>query len=218
MEKSGLVAKEGYPFMAIFIGVAAVSSALSWYGIVQFVLWVLAGWCIWFFRDPERHSDAPEDAVIAPADGRVVAIREMEKGPLTDEPVRMVSIFMNVFNVHVNRAPIAGTVTKISYHPGKFVNADLDKASIENERNVLLMESPAGVKMAFQQVAGLVARRIVCRINEGTVLQRGERFGLIRFGSRVDLFFPMDAEISVKLGEMTHSGVTQMGRLKGKES
>ncbi|MEG3639734.1 phosphatidylserine decarboxylase family protein [Magnetococcus sp. PR-3] len=218
MEKTGPVAKEGYPFIAIFIGVAAISTALNLHSILQLVLWVLALWCIWFFRDPERETDAPADAVIAPADGKIVAIREMEKGPLTDEPVRMVSIFMNVFNVHVNRAPIAGTVTKISYHPGKFVNADLDKASIENERNVLLMDNGKGVKVAFQQVAGLVARRIVCRIPENTPLQRGERFGLIRFGSRVDVFFPMDAEISVNLGDKTESGVTTLGVLKNQES
>nr|CRH04542.1 phosphatidylserine decarboxylase [Candidatus Magnetococcus massalia] len=208
------VAKEGIPFIAIFILVALLGSWLFPHPLVMAPLWVLALWCIWFFRDPDRESDAAAHAVIAPADGVIVAIREVEQAPLSGEPARLVSIFMNVFNVHVNRAPVAGKVTKLAYHPGKFVNAALDKASTENERMELLMETPNGTKLPFVQVAGLVARRIVCRVGEGAELERGERFGLIRFGSRVDVYLPLDAKVEVNLGEKTVAGSSAIAHLE----
>lgn len=207
-------AKEGLPFVAIFMAVAGsltVGFDTPWPGIVG---WVLVVWCIAFFRDPERTTPEGEGLVIAPADGVVCHIEETT-APLSGEPARKFSIFMNVFNVHVNRMPVAGRIVDLAYRPGKFVNADLDKASIENERQEILVETANGTRIAFVQVAGLVARRIICKLDKNETRERGERFGLIRFGSRVDVYLPLSAEIGPGLGEKTRSGETVIARLEG---
>lgn len=209
----------GWPFIAIFAAVALVlafiAEPLGWIGVV------LTLWCVYFFRDPDRYTPVREGLVIAPADGRVSLIdeavppAELEMG---DEALPRVCIFMNVFNVHVNRAPMEGTITKLAYRPGQFLNADLDKASELNERQSLLMKSTDGHDIAFVQIAGLVARRIVCQVNEGTALKAGERFGLIRFGSRVDVYLPKGTAPMVAVGQLTTAGESVIADLASKET
>jgi phosphatidylserine decarboxylase len=210
------VAREGFPFIAVFIAVAALGSVYSTFLPGNIVLWVLAFWCIWFFRDPDRDTPDIPGGVIAPADGRVVAIEEVESAPLSGQPARKFSIFMNVFNVHVNRSPMAGKITDLAYHKGQFVNAALDKASIENERMEILLTLADGTTLPFVQVAGLVARRIICRSAVGDDLAAGERFGLIRFGSRVDIYLPLTAEVKMGLGDLTQAGESVIAQLEGK--
>lgn len=207
------VAKEGLPFIAGFLLVAVVGSWSAWFWPVQGLLWLLAGWCIWFFRDPERQTPQGEGLVIAPADGRVVAIEEVASAPLSGLPARKFSIFMNVFSVHVNRFPVHGRVDQVSYHPGRFLNAALDKASVENERMEVLAISSQGVAITFVQVAGLIARRIVCHLRPGQSLTAGARFGLIRFGSRVDVYLPLNAKVEFSLGDQTRAGESVIARL-----
>lgn len=210
------VAREGIPFI---LGFAAVAAAGTWgvqQPVLSAVLWLLTGWCVWFFRDPDREPTSEEGVILAPADGKVVVIEEVAAAPLTGLPARKFSIFMNVFSVHVNRSPEKGVVRALSYHPGKFLNAALDKASVENERMAYHLELADGTPIVFVQVAGLVARRIVCRIAEGARLERGERFGLIRFGSRVDVYLPLSAQIVPVLGEQTTAGETIIARLEKK--
>ncbi len=209
------VAPEGLPFIGAFITVSALVTAYSSLVVVSAVSWVLALWCIWFFRDPDRITPSDPQAVIAPADGKVVAIEEVAAAPLSGEPARKFSIFMNVFNVHVNRSPMAGKITELAYHKGQFVNAALDKASVENERMEILLTLEDGTVLPFVQVAGLVARRIVCRSNVGDRLEAGERFGLIRFGSRVDIYLPLRAEVKMGLGDTTIAGESVIARLEG---
>jgi phosphatidylserine decarboxylase len=166
-----------------------------------------------FFRNPERSVPRDEKAILSPADGRVLSIEEGVVSSLIDGPCKKVSIFMNVFNVHVNRMPFPGTVTAIEYKPGKFFSANLDKASELNERNSVVVTTDDGRKILTVQIAGMVARRIVCWVNEGMEMARGERFGLIRFGSRLEVFMPSDTEISVTVGEKVKAGETIVGRL-----
>ncbi|MBN2254824.1 MAG: phosphatidylserine decarboxylase family protein [Deltaproteobacteria bacterium] len=166
-----------------------------------------------FFRNPERSVPQDEKAILSPADGRVLSIEEGVVSSLIEGPCKKVSIFMNVFNVHVNRMPFSGTVTAIEYRPGKFFSANLDKASELNERNSVVVTTDDGRKILTVQIAGMVARRIVCWVNEGMEMARGERFGLIRFGSRLEVFMPSDTEISVTVGEKVKAGETIVGRL-----
>lgn len=214
------IAVEGWPLIGAFVGVAVLGTIFCPFMPGTVALWVLAGWCIWFFRDPERqlaHGDAVQaGVVVAPADGKVVAIEETT-APLSQQPARKVSIFMNVFSVHVNRSPVSGHVVAVAYHPGRFFNAVLDKASLENERVEVQVAHADGVSLVFVQVAGLIARRIVCRLVAGQTVTRGERFGLIRFGSRVDLYLPLSAALSLTLGDQTRAGETVVARLKGEE-
>ncbi|MBF0284283.1 MAG: phosphatidylserine decarboxylase family protein [Magnetococcales bacterium] len=206
------VAREGIPFIVGFAVLAGVGDYLCPSVIGDIPLYLLLVWCVWFFRDPERVTPSEPGRVIAPADGKVIVIEEVASAPLSGQPARKVSIFMNVFNVHVNRFPEDGRVKALSYHAGKFFNAALAKASLENERMEILLETPDGVLIPFVQVAGLVARRIVCRAKEGDAARRGERFGLIRFGSRVDVYLPLSAEVAVTLGEHTVAGETVLAR------
>ncbi|HEV7414866.1 phosphatidylserine decarboxylase [Tianweitania sediminis] len=200
--------KEGYPFIAAF-ALATILLGLLWEPLF-FVGLVLTAWCAFFFRDPPRVTPVDDDVVVSPADGRVSAVgpavppRELDLG--SGEMMR-VSVFMDVFSGHVNRAPVRGRVSKIEYRPGKFLNADLDKSSVENERNGLLIDSPHGT-VACVQVAGLVARRIVCWTEEGDGLAIGERFGLIRFGSRLDVYLPSGATPRVAVGQSAIGGET----------
>ncbi len=199
---------EGYPFIAIF---AFVTLFFCWFwSPIFWVGLILTAWCVYFFRDPPRVTPLSPGLIISPADGRVSAVsvgmapRELGLGEQTR---RRVSIFMSVFDCHVNRAPLAGRIAKIVYTPGKFFNADLDKASEDNERNGLIVESAHG-PVGVVQIAGLVARRIVCFVKENDQLSPGQRFGLIRFGSRVDVYLPLSANILVSEGQIAIAGET----------
>ncbi|HMF06296.1 MAG TPA: phosphatidylserine decarboxylase [Methylocella sp.] len=205
---------EGYIWVAGFAIVTFIlgyiSSALFWIGAIA------TAWCAYFFRDPVRQTPLDENLVVAPADGVVCSIGYFtppaELG-LSEEPIPRVSIFMSVFDCHVNRAPVAGRVTKIAYRPGAFINADLDKASENNERNGLLFES-GGNRFGVVQIAGFVARRIVCFVRQGEVISVGDRFGLIRFGSRVDVYLPASARTLVTTGSKAIAGETVLAELR----
>ena len=165
----------------------------------------------WFFRDPDRVIPRDPHAIVSPADGRVVKVAREETNPYREGPCTKVSIFMNVFNVHVNRVPMGGVVEKVAYFPGKFINASLDKASEDNERNALVIKTPAGYSYTVVQIAGLIARRIVCRVGKGDHLERGRRYGMICFGSRLDLHLPLETEIAVALGDKVKAGSSVIG-------
>lgn len=163
-------------------------------------LWVIALFILQFFRDPARTVPPQPNAVISPADGRIVVVEKAED-PYVGREALKISVFMNVFNVHSNRAPVDGTIERVEYFPGKFVNADLDKASIENERNALVIRADNGETVTCVQVAGLIARRILCYVNPGDGLSRGQRYGFIRFGSRVDVYLPVSSTPKVTVGD-----------------
>jgi len=212
------ITPEGYPFIGAF---ALVSLILFWLWTPLGWLCTLATlWCVYFFRDPPRVTPVREGLVVAPADGRVSQITTAapphELG-LGDAQLPRVSIFMSVFDCHINRSPISGRVEKIVYQPGKFLNADLDKASADNERNSLVIVTPAS-RIAVVQVAGLVARRIVCFVKEGQPVGAGERFGMIRFGSRLDVYLPADASPLVAVGQTALAGETVLADLVGADN
>ena len=205
---------EGRKFVAIF-GAITVALFLLW----EPLGWIGVGLTVWvyyFFRDPERVVPDEAGVMVSPADG-IVSLLEPAVPPselgLGDAPITRVSVFMSVFNCHVNRIPAAGRITKVAYHHGKFLNASLDKASEQNERNGLTVELPDGRQYGVVQIAGLVARRIMCWSEEDTQMQRGERFGLIRFGSRLDIYLPSGAEPSVKIGQTMIAGETVIAKL-----
>ena len=207
--------KEGWKFVGIFAGVTALLGCISSFlGTIGLVLTV---WCVYFFRDPKRVTPQIENVVVSPADGIVQMIAEVD-GPeelgLQEKKFIRVSVFMSVFNVHVNRAPASGTITKTCYVKGKFVNATLDKASKDNERQLLAMKTACGKEIAFVQIAGLVARRILCFAKEGSEYAAGERFGLIRFGSRLDVYLPTDVKPQVCVGQTMVAGETIIANLK----
>lgn len=205
---------EGWKFVGLFAAVTAllaiIWAPLGWLGLI------LTAWCYFFFRDPERVTPDIKDVVVSPADGIVQMITEVE-GPeelgLNDQKFTRVSVFMSVFNVHVNRAPAEGKITKAVYVPGKFINATLDKASKDNERQLLAMKTTSGQYIAFVQIAGLVARRIVCDAAAGQEYKAGERFGMIRFGSRLDVYLPLDVKPQVVLGQTMVAGETIIANL-----
>jgi len=210
--------RQGYPFIAAF-GAATLflgyfSSILFWIGLI------LTAWCVYFFRDPERVTPLDDRLVVSPADGVVSAVgpavppRELGLG--SDEMTR-ISVFMNVFSCHVNRAPVRGRISRIEHRPGKFLNAELDKASSENERNGIVIESPNG-SVAAVQIAGLVARRIVCWAEEGGALAVGERIGVIRVGARVDVFLPGAATPRVAVGQTAVAGETVLAEFGGTQA
>jgi len=206
-----IVAREGWAFLAAAVAAAlAVGFAAGWGWSAP--LWLAALFVLQFFRDPAR--DIPEDphAVLAPADGRIVAV-ERARDPYLERDALKISVFMNVFNVHSNRSPVDGTVRRRWYHAGRFVNAALDKASQANERNALWLRTLAGEDVTCVQIAGLIARRILCYVGEGAELRRGQRFGFIRFGSRVDLYLPPEAQPQAALGEKVHAAESILARL-----
>lgn len=166
-----------------------------------------------FFRDPQRRIPQEEGAVVSPADGKIVEVGVVEESDFTAEEMLKISIFMTVFDVHVNRIPTEGTVTDISYRPGKFLAANLNKASRYNERNAISLEMTGGRKLVVVQVAGLIARRIICKIQKGDRLRRGERFGMICFGSRLDVYLPPDTRLAVAVGEKVLAGTSLLGYL-----
>lgn len=205
-------AREGYPFIAGAAFVTVVFALLGW-GILTIACLLLTGFTAWFFRNPERMPPAGEKQVVSPADGKVIFIGEVNEPRCGEFPVTKISIFMNVFNVHVNRVPVSGTVIDRFYNAGSFLNAALDKASLENEQCGLLVETADGQKVMFVQIAGLIARRIVTYPEIGDRIERGRRYGLIRFGSRVDVYLPAGSAVGVGLGELTKAGETVLGDL-----
>ncbi len=211
MRKASIgITPEGVPAIGLC---ALVTLSLAMLGCAtgSFVFMLLTWFCCHFFRDPERVTPTAPGLAVSPADGKVVRVQTMPD-PFTGQPRTAVCIFMNVFSVHVNRAPVTGTVTGIAYHPGKFLNAAWDKASTDNERCAYQMTEDGGSTWTFVQIAGLIARRIVCRTDEGDALARGERFGMIRFGSRVDLYLPDDYSPAVNVGEQVFAGQTIVAR------
>ena len=218
MNNNGIIAREGYPFIAYSVGLTVLLtlSALKLHSTVLAVpaaiSFLLTLFVLSFFRNPERIPPGDETTVVAPADGTVIVVERVLETPLGSEALK-ISIFMSVFNVHVNRAPLAGRVIDIAYHPGRFLDARDGRASSENERNGVVIETAAGVRIAFVQIAGLIARRIICYPKVGDILVRGTRYGLIRFGSRVDVYLPVGVEPLVKLGDTTTAGETVLGRI-----
>lgn len=205
-----LIAREGWPFLALAAILAGLSSFYCAYLAIP--MWLIFLFILQFFRDPPRVTVGGDSSVTAPADGRVIVIDESED-PYTNQVALKISIFMNVFNVHSNRMPVSGTVDRKQYYPGKFFNAALDKASDSNERNALLLTTKQGHRVTCVQIAGLIARRILCYVDEGSQVRKGERFGFIRFGSRVDLYLPKTTKVLVSLGDKVVGGETLVAEL-----
>ena len=212
-----MIHKEGYIFIIIFAVVTFVlgsfSTVFAWLGGICTV------WCAYFFRNPERVTPVSDDLIISAADGIVQKIVEVEAPAeleLGSTPMIRVSVFLNIFNVHVNRIPASGKIIALKYHPGKFFNASLDKASTNNERQSVLMETKNGTKIGFVQIAGLIARRIVCDLEEDQEVLSGQRYGLIRFGSRVDIYLPLKTVLMVTEGQVCVGGETVIADIKKK--
>lgn len=222
--------KAGWPFIAGFAIVSVILALIS--SVLGFVGLVMTLWCVYFFRDPVRGVPLQKDLVVSPADGRVTAIaenvhlpRELSASPVPsmvsdlDVPetpagdYTRISVFLSVFDVHVNRVPVAGRIRKIVYRPGLFLNAGNERASMENERCAILLDTPDQKTVAFVQIAGLLARRIICDVREGDDVNTGERYGLIRFGSRVDIYLPKDTAIQVAVGQRVLGGETVLADL-----
>ncbi|CAN5442023.1 phosphatidylserine decarboxylase [soil metagenome] len=200
-----IIAREGWPILA---GAFLVALVVTWFGgLWSIPFWIFAVFALQFFRDPGRVIPTDAGVVLSPADGRIVTVERM-RDPYGDRDALKISVFMNVFNVHSNRIPVDGTIKTQQYFPGKFVNADLDKASLENERNALVITTPAGQTVTCVQVAGLIARRILCYTTPGQQVARGQRYGFIRFGSRVDVFLPPEAKARVTIGEKVSATTT----------
>ena len=208
-----ILAKEGWPFIAASFVLAVLASSAGFWALP---FWVVFLFCVQFFRDPARVVAGGPKSVLAPADGRIEVVEEADDPYLNRRAVK-VSVFMNVFNVHSNRSPIDGTVLARWYHPGKFLNAALDKASSENERNALHLRSDTGHELTCVQVAGLVARRILCYVEPGDRLARGQRYGFIRFGSRVDLYLPPGSRPRVVFGEKVKATSTILAEFPAAE-
>ncbi len=213
-----MIAKEGLPLILGTLGVTVVFALL---GLIfrHTAWWVLAGifalltvFNLYFFRDPERQPPDDPHAIVSPADGTIIEIKEVEEPEYFRGKVRQISIFLSVFNVHVNRIPISGKVEYVAYHPGKFLAAFKDKASLDNEQTAIGISDAYGRRVLFKQIAGLIARRIVCNVKEGQQVTVGERMGLIRYGSRVDVFFDLSARVLVKKGQKVKGGETVLAR------
>ncbi len=206
-----LIAREGWPFLAIAIAVALALSFIQWW-VLAVLAWIAAIFILQFFRDPARAIPAQANAVLSPADGKVVLVAKA-RDPYLDRDALKISVFMNVFNVHSNRSPVDGTVRNKWYHAGSFLNAALDKASLENERNALHIVTTGGIDVTCVQIAGLVARRILCYVGPGDALARGQRYGFIRFGSRVDVYLPPATAPQVAVGDTVYATTTILARL-----
>jgi phosphatidylserine decarboxylase len=205
-----IIAREGWPFLAISLALslAATYGCAVW----SIPLWIITLFVLQFFRDPPRTAPSQANAVISAADGRVIVVEKAWDEYLQRDALK-ISVFMNVFNVHSNRSPIDGRVEQRWYHPGRFFNAAVDKASTENERNALWLKTNDGQDVTCVQIAGLIARRILCYVEPGAVLRRGQRYGFIRFGSRVDIYLPLTATPKVSLGEKVSAGATVLAEL-----
>jgi phosphatidylserine decarboxylase len=206
-----IIAREGWPFLAGSVVIALLATV--WCAAWSIPLWIIALFVLQFFRDPPRKIPQDAGAVLSPADGRIVAVERINDPYVNRESIK-VSVFMNVFNVHSNRSPVDGTVQQVWYFPGKFVNADLDKASTENERNAVWLKTANGADITSVQVAGLIARRILCYAKAGDALTRGQRYGFIRFGSRVDLYLPLGASVKVSIGDKVSATTTILAVLQ----
>lgn len=211
-------AREGYGFMAAAAVIAVIGFATAWMmrsyslWLVAFVLAIIALWVAYFFRDPERTGKRGDRVVVCPADGKVVQITQVDEPAFLHGQAVRVSIFMNVFDVHVNRYPVSGRVAYLHYNPGKFLNAAAEKSSLENEQSTTGIETDSR-KVMVRQIAGLIARRIVTYPQLGDTVQQGDRLGIIRFGSRVDVFLPVGTTVDVKLGERVVAGTTVLAEL-----
>lgn len=207
------VAKPGYRFI-FAAAFATVILALTGFAALTLLALAVTAFICWFFRDPDRPIPTATDVVVSPADGKVVSVGPVENSLRGNDPSVKISIFMSVFNVHVNRVPCPGTVDKILYYPGSFFSADLDKASEKNERNAVYIKTDNGEKICVVQVAGLVARRIICNIADGEAVEQGQRFGMICFGSRLDLYLPVEAQAAVALGDKVKAGTSILAYMK----
>jgi phosphatidylserine decarboxylase len=201
-----VIAREGWPFVAISAAAALALSIAGWW-LAALPVWLVVIFVVQFFRDPPRVVPSQPNAVLSPADGRIVVV-EKARDPYLDRDALKISVFMNVFNVHSNRSPVDGTVKNRWYHAGRFFNAAMDKASLENERNALHIATASGVDVTCVQVAGLIARRILCYVGPGDALARGQRYGFIRFGSRVDIYLPATATPKVAVGDIAKATST----------
>lgn len=206
------VALEGWPFIML-AGFTTLLAAILGYPIPTLVLLALTAFILWFFRDPERVAPAEDDVLVSPADGKVILIERVFDERFVKDHVYKVSIFMNVFNVHVNRNPFPGRVERIVYTPGAFYSADSQRGALKNESCALVLDGGKGRRLAVVQLAGLIARRIVCWAEPGDNLGRGQRFGMIRFGSRVDLYLPLATQLEVKVGQKVKAGESVLGYL-----
>ncbi len=207
-----IIAREGWERLGIGLTVCLFATFTIGSGSIPF--WIGLVFMLQFFRDPPRHIPSGHNTIVAPASGKVIKIEQIED-PYLDRPCTKISIFMNVFSVHSNLIPIEGTIKDRWYSPGKFINAAADKASTDNERNALWVQTEAGDDIVFVQVAGLIARRILCYVEPGDSVDAGDRYGFIRFGSRVDLYLPQDIDVKVKLGQWVSSGNDAIAMLKG---
>ena len=207
------LAKEGLPFVLLGCALILVFSFLGLL-ILSGLAVLLTLFTLFFFRDPDRNNKIPDKAVLTPADGKIIQIQHIKDNSPLGKPAVKISIFMSVFNVHVNRIPIDGIIKDITYHPGKFFSANLDKASEQNERNSITLQTRDSHDIVFIQIAGLIARRIVCWVNKGDRMQAGQRFGLIRFGSRLEVYLPGDSQITVRLHQKVSAGETIVGFLR----
>lgn len=205
------MARAGYPFIFASVFATAVFALLE-IGFLAVLGLFITGFICWFFRDPDRLIPKGAGIIVSPADGKVIKIEQLDATHYYDGACRRVSVFMSVFNVHVNRAPHEGIVRQVDYHPGRFFSANLDKASVDNEHNALLLESPDGLRIGFVQIAGLVARRIICAVQAGDSIKRGQRFGMICFGSRLDVYLPLEVDIQVAVGERVKAGNSILGK------
>jgi phosphatidylserine decarboxylase len=206
------VAREGLWFIAASAFVTGYLALLGLSMVALFFL-VVTLFLGFFFRDPQREIPDGEGLAVSPADGKIVEVRMVSKSEFTPEEMLKISVFMSIFNVHVNRIPTEGNVTGVSYHPGKYFSANLNKASSHNERNAVSLEIIGGRRLVVVQIAGLIARRIVCKIRQGDRLRRGDRFGMICFGSRLDVYLPPDTQPAVSVGDKVWAGTSVLGRL-----
>jgi phosphatidylserine decarboxylase len=207
-----IIAREGWPYLIVVFVVAMALSLASWWALAA-LAWVAFLFILQFFRDPPRIVPGDPNVVLSPADGRIVRIGNA-RDPWLDRDALLISVFMNVFNVHSNRSPVDADVAQTWYHPGTFVNAALDKASSDNERNALKLVTPDGVEVTCVQIAGLIARRILCYVKAGDRLVRGQRYGFIRFGSRVDLYLPVDAIPRATVGDKVYATQSIVAELR----
>jgi phosphatidylserine decarboxylase len=207
-----IIAREGWPFLAIAVVVALFVNVVAGF-LWSLPLWLIALFVLQFFRDPGRRIPSEPNVVLSPADGRIVTV-ETARDPYLDREAIKISVFMNVFNVHSNRAPVDGEIKNAWYHRGSFLNAALAKASLENERNALHIRTPDGADVTCVQIAGLIARRILCYVKPGEALLRGQRYGFIRFGSRVDLYLPVDARPRAAIGDIVYATESILAELR----
>ncbi len=207
------IAKPGYPVIFASAFVTFVFALLG-FTVLALTSLIFTFFTCYFFRDPDRVVPKKEDAVVSPADGKVIVAQPESNSDFYEGDYLKVSIFMSVFNVHVNRIPHDGTITKILYHPGKFFSADLDKASKENEHNAVFLETSDKKKICFVQIAGLIARRIICKVQEGDKMTIGQRFGMICFGSRLDVYLPPETKLAINVGDKVQAGASILGYLQ----